>query len=62
MYPWINDKMSSLDKTGMKEMMTYKTGERVFAHVEKRNDEFLYIYYDERRAKSDASKREKKIN
>jgi transposase len=60
-YDYVRKKMKSIDRTRMQYVMTYRTGEKVHVHVEKTNDIIRYFYYDERRAKHDARKREKKI-
>ncbi|MBU4266753.1 MAG: IS1634 family transposase [Candidatus Altiarchaeota archaeon] len=60
-YKYVRKKMQSIDKTQMQHVMTYKTGENVHVHVEKTNGIYRYFYHDERRAKHDDKKRNKKI-
>lgn len=60
-YEWLRKKIQSVERSSMKRVLKYKTGERVFVHPEENKGVYLYIYYDERRAKQDAKKREKRI-
>lgn len=58
---WLRKKIRSVERSSMRKVLKYKTGEWVFVHPDVNKGVYLYIYYDERRAKQDAKKREKRI-
>lgn len=45
----------------MLELFSYKSGDRVFAWWKKRGEVYEYIYFDERKAKKEAERRDGKI-
>jgi len=57
----LRERMRQVDKGLMVELFSYKTGERVFAWWKKRDEVYEYFYFDERKAKRDAKKREGEI-
>jgi hypothetical protein len=55
------ERLKQVDKSSMVELFRYKTGDRVFAWWKKRDEVYDYFYFDERKAKSEAKKREEVI-
>jgi len=58
----LRKKIKQVDKDSMIDLFSYENGDKVFGYWNKCGDISEYIYYDERKAKKDAKKRQKKIN
>jgi len=57
----LREKIRRIDKDSMVELFSYKSGEKVFATWEKCGEVYEFIYFDERKAKGEAEKREGKV-
>jgi len=57
----LREKIRRIDKDSMVELFSYKSGERVFAMWKKCGEVYEFIYFDERKAKREAEKREGKV-
>ena len=58
----LRKKIKQVDKDSMIELFSYKNGGKVFGYWKEYGGVYEYLYYDERKAKKDAKKRQKKIN
>ena len=58
----LRKKIKQVDKDSMIELFSYKNGDKVFGYWKDYGGVYEYLYYDERKAKKDAKKRQKKIN
>lgn len=58
----LRKKIKQVDKDSMQELFSYENGDKVLGYWKKYGERYEYIYYDERRAKKDVKKRQKKIN
>lgn len=58
----LRKKIKKVGKDSMMELSRYESGDKVFGYWKKCGEVYEYLYYDEKKAKKDIKKRQKKIN